>query len=91
MKYIRKFNKFRKVLENISADAPAKPKTRPTTTPKTTPKTPSPFRRDKPSVMPKPKAEKTSVDELINIFKDMASKEDIQEIVDHYKKEGDVE
>lgn len=60
---IKNFNQF----INEEAET-AEPKVKPTTKPSTTPSPtrPNPFRKDKPSVIPKPKAEKEK--EVVNKF-----------------------
>lgn len=68
MKLIKKFNDF--ISENVELAQPTtKPKTKdPITKPSTpNPTRPTPFRRDKPSVIPKPKAEKKEK-EVVNKF-----------------------
>lgn len=52
MKYIKKFENF------TDGDTQVKPAVKPTTKPETRPGKPTPIRRDKPSVDPKPKAGK---------------------------------
>lgn len=55
MSFIKKYQRF---VEEFTATAPARPDVKPDTTekPATTPSKPSPFRRDKPSTEPGPKA-----------------------------------
>lgn len=73
MKYIKRFENFSKVSEKyVEADTKTAP-TKPKTTPGTRPSRPSPIRRDKPSVDPKPKAEKpdlptASVEDVVKKF-----------------------
>lgn len=63
---IKTFDQFTN-LDVIKEDVEiAQPRVKPTTTPTTTPKTPvrkSPYRKDKPSVVPKPKATAKDVSE----------------------------
>lgn len=71
-----------KTFETYFASEPqVAPTTKPTTKPGTMPKKPSPIRRVRPSVDPKPKAE---VEDLINKFNNNATKNDINEINDYY-------
>jgi len=65
---IKKFDEF--INENIELVQPSvKPTTKPITKPteKPVPSRPTPFRKDKPSVIPKPKAEKKEK-EVVNKF-----------------------
>ena len=57
--------------ENVEfAEPKTRPTTKPTTKPTTTPNRPTPFRRDKPSVIPKPKASAEEVaDKFIKLTK----------------------
>ena len=57
MAHIKKYSRF---VEEYIAGPEVKPAT-PTTKPGTRPGRPSPIRRDKPSVTPKPKAEETEL------------------------------
>jgi hypothetical protein len=76
--------KFLKKFENYAAEpqtAPAKPKTKPGTRP--APSRPSPIRRHKPAVDPRPKAE---LDDVLDLFNLVASDEDKKEIESYYGK-----
>jgi len=62
MSKIKSFDEFLK--EGVELAEPAvKPRTKPTTTPTKQPGKPSPYRKDKPSVVPGPKATAESVAE----------------------------
>lgn len=67
---IKKFNEFNKVDENIEL---AQPKVKPSTPvikPGTKPSRPSPYRKDRPSVVPRPKATAEDLaDKFLNITK----------------------
>jgi hypothetical protein len=54
---------FKDFITEGSAQPMVQPRTRPTTTPSTKPGRPSPYRKDKPSVTPKPKANAEKVAE----------------------------
>jgi hypothetical protein len=58
--------------------APTKPRTKPSTRPSK----PTPTRRYKPAVDPKPKAE---LEDVIDLFDYLSSDEEKQEIVEYYK------
>lgn len=88
MRFLKKFDKF---IESVEAADPAvKPKVAPPTTkPDTRPNRPSPIRRDKPSVDPKPKAidkgEKLATfddvaERFINLMKERG--EDVKKFID---------
>lgn len=66
---LMKFNQF--IKESIElAEPTVKPTVKPTTKPTTRPGRPSPFRRDKPSVIPKPKAtDKQVADKFLKLTK----------------------
>lgn len=71
---IKKFNEFSNVKENVELAQPAvKPKTTPKTTPTPKPGKPSPFRKDKPSVVPKPKA---SAEDVANKFLELTKNDE---------------
>lgn len=53
---IKKFNEFNKVDENVELAQPAVKPATPVTKPSVRPGRPSPYRKDRPSVVPKPKA-----------------------------------
>ena len=86
MKRLKKFEAF-------AAEPDTKPSTSPGTTPTTKPGTspgekpsrPNPFRRHKPAVDPKPKAE---LDDVLELFNDVASDQDKKEISDYYAKKN---
>lgn len=89
MKFLKKFEKF---IESVEAAEPAvKPKVAPPTTkPGVKPNRPSPIRRDKPSVDPKPKAV-TDKEQKLATFDDVAERfinlmnergEDIKKFID---------
>lgn len=89
MKFLKKFEKF---IESVEAAEPAvKPKVAPPTTkPGVKPNRPSPIRRDKPSVDPKPKAV-TDQEQKLATFDDVAERfinlmnergEDIKKFID---------
>lgn len=67
MRFLKKYEKFN---EELVADTKTKPKVTPGVKPGTRPGRPSPIRRDKPSVDPKPKANlpKSSEEEVANRF-----------------------
>jgi hypothetical protein len=69
MRFIKKFEQFSSVNES---DSPAvkEPVTKPTTKPGTKPNRPSPIRREKPSVTPKPKAKltKATAEQVVSRF-----------------------
>jgi hypothetical protein len=73
MRYLKKFEKF----IEAANPAPAKPTTKPGT--KEKPSRPSPIRRDRPLVLPAPKAElpKASADEVADKFIELAKKEGV--------------
>lgn len=76
MQFLQKFESFEyDVLDN---DTTTKPKVRPGE--RTAPSKPSPFRRDKPSVSPRPKAElEDVVNKFINLMNDR--NEDIEKFI----------
>lgn len=68
LKHIKKFENY------VASDVETKPDVKPTTRPTTTPSKPSPFRKNKPSVRPRPKAKKASFDQVLNRFKELTKK-----------------
>lgn len=62
---IKKFNDFSKVEENVELAQPTVKPATPVTKPSVRPGRPSPYRKDRPSVVPKPKA---SVEDLADKF-----------------------
>lgn len=69
----------KKYTEFLTENTEVAPMVKPKTTPKTRPNRPSPLRKDKPSVNPKPKA---TADELADKFLSMASgNSDVQDLL----------
>lgn len=81
---IKSFDEFLKEGADV-AQPTTKPTTRPTTKPTTKPGKPSPYRKDKPSVVPGPKASAEDVAEkFLNLTKD--NKEVKSLLKEKYKK-----
>lgn len=78
MKYLKKYNMFLEFVQ--AASAPSTSPSQPSTTPDINPgkpgkapSRPSPVRRDKPSVDPAPKAEKSTAEEVAEKFISLAN------------------
>lgn len=75
----RSIKNYKNFLKENTAEPMVKPKTKPETAPQKTPSRPNPFRKDKPSVSPKPKA---TAEELADKFLNMTKGDnDIQELL----------
>lgn len=61
----KKVKSYKDFLNENNAEPMVKPRVKPKTTPTTKPGRPNPFRKDKPSVIPKPKA---SIEDVVNKF-----------------------
>lgn len=85
---IKKFNDFNKVEENVELAQPMVKPATPTTKPITRPGRPSPYRKDRPSVVPKPKA---TAEDLSNKFLNLTKADkDVKSFLKekYLKKEG---